>query len=484
MYLTPYFPWVFTSAMCASATSFAFVPVGACLWTSMNSGMSPPLTDGRPTGSLRSQPKRAGGLHRPRSRRSRRPAVRHGLRAAQCSRHDGPESWPRALAGTRLAVMGGAVPLSSLLAIVPTTALLLVGSAVFAFALAAVFAPFVGLAARRLGMLDLPGGRRLHPRPIPRPGGFAIAAAFGVAIFLFWLVDRIAGQPFLIPEEVRSSRFTLTAFAALLGVLVGLVDDFFELRARWQFLGLMGVAAVIVYAGIRIDFVNDPFDDGVLQLALPIAVAFTMFWIVGMNVALNFIDGLDGLAAGVAAIAALTLGGLALLPQVSEPFVAWMAFTLAGAICGVLLFNFHPARLFLGTTGVAFLGTMLAVLSIFGTSKVAAALLVLGVPIIDTFYVLVRRALTGQPPFAPDRGHFHHRLLDVGLSHPQAVLVIYAMTAVLGTIAYMTSGRTQLVSFAGFAVLLGVAVVGLAQRATKASELDPGLYPSEEADTA
>ena len=213
--------------------------------------------------------------------------------------------------------MGGAVPLSSLLAIVPTTALLLVGSAVFAFALAAVFAPFVGLAARRLGMLDLPGGRRLHPRPIPRPGGFAIAAAFGVAIFLFWLVDRIAGQPFLIPEEVRSSRFTLTAFAALLGVLVGLVDDFFELRARWQFLGLMGVAAVIVYAGIRIDFVNDPFDDGVLQLALPIAVAFTMFWIVGMNVALNFIDGLDGLAAGVAAIAALTLGGLALLPQVS-----------------------------------------------------------------------------------------------------------------------------------------------------------------------
>src|SRR3989442_15484822 len=97
--------------------------------------------------------------------------------------------------------MGGAVPLSSLLAIVPTTALLLVGSAVFAFALAAVFAPFVGLAARRLGMLDLPGGRRLHPRPIPRPGGVAIAAPFGVAIFPFWPVARLAGQPFLIPRR-------------------------------------------------------------------------------------------------------------------------------------------------------------------------------------------------------------------------------------------------------------------------------------------
>src|SRR5438552_18281471 len=367
---------------------------------------------------------------------------------------------------------------------VSATALLRVGSTLLGFALAAAATPVVGLFARRLGMLDTPGGRRVHPRPIPRPGGLAIAIAFGSAIFTFWLVDRLAGHPFLSPAEVRSSRFTLTAIAALLGMGVGLVDDIFELRARWQFLGLLIVAAVIVFAGIHIDFVNDPLSDRVVELAFPIAVAFTMFWIVGMNIALNFIDGLDGLAAGVAAIAAPTLGGLALLPQASEPFVAWMAFTLAGAICGFLLFNFHPARLFLGTTGVAFLGTMLAVLSIFGTSKVAAALLVLGVPIIDTFYVLVRRALTGQPPFAPDRGHFHHRLLDVGLSHPQAVLVIYAMTAVLGTIAYMTSGRTQLVSFAGFAVLLGVAVVGLAQRATKASELDPGLYPSEEADTA
>ena len=264
-------------------------------------------------------------------------------------------------------------------------------------------------------MLDMPGGRRMHPRPIPRPGGFAIALAFGLTILAFWVIDRVAGHPFLIPEEVRSSRFTLTAFAALLGMTLGLIDDVFELRARWQFLGLMVVAAVIVAAGLRIGFVNDPFGDGLIELAGIVAIAFTVFWIVGMNVALNFIDGLDGLAAGVAAIAALTLGALALLPQVNEPFVAWMAFALAGATGGFLLFNFHPARLFLGTTGVTFVGTMLAVLSIFGTAKVAAALLVLGVPIIDTFYVIVRRMAQGQPPFAPDRGHFHHRLLDVGL---------------------------------------------------------------------
>ncbi len=362
---------------------------------------------------------------------------------------------------------------------VSSTSVLLAGSTILAFALAAIATPLVGVLARRFGMLDMPGGRRRHPRPIPRPGGLAIAVAFGSAIFVFWLIDRVAGHPFLIPEEVRSSRFNLTAIAALLGMAIGLVDDFLELRARWQFLGQVLVAAVIVLAGIHIDFVNDPLSDRLIQLSFPVAVAFTMLWIVGMHNALNFIDGLDGLAAGVAAIAALTLGGLALLPQVSEPFVAWMGFSLAGAIAGFLLFNFHPARLFLGTTGVVFLGTMLAVLSIFGTAKVAAALLVLGVPIIDTFYVLVRRILSGQPPFAPDRGHFHHRLLDVGLTHQQAVLLIYALTALLGTLAFVTSGRGQIAGFIGLAVLLGIFVMLFAQRSSKAEELDPGLYRDE-----
>src|SRR6266446_3087117 len=364
---------------------------------------------------------------------------------------------------------------------VSSTSVLLAGSTLLAFAFAAIATPLVGVVARRLGMLDMPGGRRIHPRPIPRPGGLAIAIAFGSAILIFWLIDRLAGHPFLIPEEVRSSRFTLTAIAAVLGMAMGLIDDFLELRARWQFLGQVVVAAVIVLAGIHIDFVNDPLSDRLIELSFPVAVAFTMLWIVGMNNALNFIDGLDGLAAGVAAIAALTLGGLALLPQVSEPFVTWMGFTLAGAVAGFLLFNFHPARLFLGTTGVVFLGTMLAVLSIFGTAKVAAALLVLGVPIIDTFYVLVRRVLSGPPPFATDRGHFHHRLLDVGMTHQQAVLLIYAMTALLGTLAFMTSGRGQIAGFIGLAVLLGILVMALAQRSSKAEELDPGLY-REEAD--
>ena len=369
----------------------------------------------------------------------------------------------------------------SVLEVVPATALLYAGSAVLAFVLAALFAPVVGGLAARLGMMDIPGGRRLHPRPIPRPGGLAIALAFGFTILVFWAIDRYAGGPFLIPEEVRSSRFTLVALAAVLGMTVGFIDDAFELRARWQFIGNMLVAFVVILAGIHIDHIDDPLGSGIIDLAFPIAVAFTFFWIVGMNVALNFIDGLDGLAAGIAAIAAATLGAIALLPQVQEPFVAWMAFSLAGATLGFLIYNFHPARLFMGTSGVVFVGTMLAVLSIFGSAKVAAALLVLGVPIIDTFYVLLRRLVSGQPPFAPDRGHFHHRLLDVGLSHAQAVLLIYALTFGFGALALLTSGRTQVIAFVGAVVLFGIVVVVLAQRSPKAEELDPSLY-AEEAD--
>jgi len=360
---------------------------------------------------------------------------------------------------------------------VTSAVLLFVLSALLAFGLAVAVSPLVARLAWRFRMLDIPGGRRRHATPVPRPGGLAVAFAFGATIFCFWLIDRVAGGPFLIPEEVRSPRFTLTALAALLGLVMGVIDDALELRARWQFLGYVVIAGIIVGAGIRVEGVTDPFTaDGLLSLAGPVSVGFTLFWIVGMNVALNFIDGLDGLAAGVSAIAAFTLGAIALTPGTGEPFVAWMEFTLGGALLGFLIFNFHPARLFLGTTGVAFVGTMLAVLSIFGTAKVAALLLVLGVPIIDTFYVLIRRSLAGQPPFAPDRGHFHHRLLDVGLSHRQAVLLIYGITTGLALIAVLASGRTQLVSFLAVAVVLGIAVVALAQRSTKAGELDPALY--------
>ncbi len=335
--------------------------------------------------------------------------------------------------------------------------------------------------SRRVGLLDAPGGRRLHRGPIPRPGGLAVFLAFGLAIAVLWSIDVFVGAPYAIPEEVRSPRFRLVVLAAVLGALVGFIDDVIDLRARWQLLGQFAVAGIVIAAGIRVDFVNNPLDPSVPLALGVLAVPFTLFWIVGMINALNFIDGLDGLAAGVSGIAAIVLALIALSPQVDEPFVAWMGFTLAGALLGFLLFNFHPARLFLGTTGVAFAGTVLATLAIFGTAKVAAAMLVLGVPIIDTFYVICRRLLARRPPFAPDRGHFHHRLLDQGLSQREVVVLIYGITAVLGAVALFATGRVQLATFVAVLVWLGILVVVLAQRSGKAREFAPDLYPEREA---
>src|ERR671937_565547 len=336
--------------------------------------------------------------------------------------------------------------------------------------------------ARRLKLLDVPGGRRLHPRPIPRPGGLAIFAAFGVAIAVFWTIDVLSGGPVVIPEEVRSPRFRLVVLAAVTSVVVGFFDDLVDLRARWQLLGQLVVARLVVAAGVRIEFVNNPLDAQHVLVLGGLAVPLTFLWIVGMINALNFIDGLDGLAAGVSAIAAVCLGFIALTPAVNEPFVAWMEFALAGALIGFLIFNVHPAKLFLGTTGVTFVGTVIATLSIFGTAKVAAALLVLGVPIIDTFYVLVRRLLQRQPLFAPDRGHLHHRLLDIGLSHAQAVLLIYAITLGFGAIALLTNGRTQVLAFGGAVVVFGLVVLALA-RAPKPERLEAAAAYAEEGDT-
>jgi UDP-GlcNAc:undecaprenyl-phosphate GlcNAc-1-phosphate transferase len=201
---------------------------------------------------------------------------------------------------------------------------------------------------------------------------------------------------------------------------------------------------------------------------------FTVVWIVGMINSINFIDGLDGLSSGIALIAAVTLGILSLTASVGQPLVAVLCFVLAGALLGFLRWNFHPAVVFQGTSGVMFLGYTLAVLSILGTAKVAVALLVLGIPIIDSFWVIVRRVSSGRSPFSPDRGHIHHRLLDLGLSHRGTVLFIYAVCAALGLTSLVLSAEQSLYAFLGVAVAFGLVVFFLARNPREA--LEPTSY--------
>ncbi|HLQ48250.1 MAG TPA: MraY family glycosyltransferase, partial [Candidatus Dormibacteraeota bacterium] len=221
-------------------------------------------------------------------------------------------------------------------------------------------------------------------------------------------------------------------------------------------------------------------------LAQPFAVGFTVLWVVGMINSLNFIDGLDGLSSGVAIVAALTLGTISLSAGIAQPFIAALCFALAGALVGFLRWNFQPASIFIGTSGVMFVGYTLAILSILGTAKVAVALLVLGVPIIDAFWIIVRRLVQGRSPFSPDRGHLHHRLLDVGLSHRQTVVLIYAVCIVLGLLSLFLSGANQFLAFVGVFVLIGLllfllARVGVAGNGSPGEKApDPGLKAARE----
>jgi UDP-N-acetylmuramyl pentapeptide phosphotransferase/UDP-N-acetylglucosamine-1-phosphate transferase len=209
------------------------------------------------------------------------------------------------------------------------------------------------------------------------------------------------------------------------------------------------------------------------------AMAVTTLWIVGMINSVNFIDGLDGLLAGVAVIAALTLAVNSLFFEPIQPVVALLCALLAGALLGFLPYNFHPARTFLGTGGVFAIGYALAVLSVIGTAKVAVALLVLGVPIIDTFWIIIRRVSARRSPFSADRGHFHHRLLDLGLSHRQAVLLIYLICSVLAVLSLVLPGRGQITTFLLIVLGGGVVLYLLTRRAREA--LDRASYDESQA---
>jgi len=332
---------------------------------------------------------------------------------------------------------------------------LLIVTFAVAMIVAVTLTPLVRRVMVRLDAIDAPDQRRVNKSPIPRGGGIAVAFAFlVVAVGVIVVNDRLrlVDVPFtIVPTDIAA----LLAGGAL-ATVIGFLDDYFQLRARWQLLGQLAVAVLAVAAGITIPFLNNPVGSGTILLEGPFAVGFTILWIVGMINSINFIDGLDGLSSGIALIAAVTLGLISLTVTVAQPFIAVLCFALAGSLLGFLRWNFHPATIFIGTSGVMFVGYTLAVLAILGTAKVAVALLVLGVPIIDTFWIIVRRLVNGTSPFTPDRGHIHHRLLDLGLTHGQTVLVIYAMCVALALLTFLLSGTGQLYAFMGLALAFGL----------------------------
>ena len=327
-----------------------------------------------------------------------------------------------------------------------------------AFIVSLGLTPLVRKFARRRGMVDRPEARRVNTRTVARGGGVAIAVGFISVSLLMLAVNFGLGLKFVDqPTGVGPAQLAALLGGAVLAAGIGLLDDIFQLRARYQFIGQFVMAGVAVGLGVSVSVVNLPFaKNGTLALDGVLAVAVTVLWIVGMLNSINFIDGLDGLSTGIALIAAITLGTISLSIAPIEPLIALLCFILAGALAGFLRWNFHPASIFTGTSGVMVVGYSLAILSILGAGKVAVAALVLGVPIMDTFWIVVRRIASKRSPFAADRNHIHHRLLDLGLSHRGTVLLIYVVCILLAVLSLVLSITNQMYAFLGLVVLFGL----------------------------
>jgi UDP-GlcNAc:undecaprenyl-phosphate/decaprenyl-phosphate GlcNAc-1-phosphate transferase len=318
--------------------------------------------------------------------------------------------------------------------------------------------------ARKYNIADHPSERRINTKPVPRAGGLAVAGAFALIGTLLVLFSAQLG----LSAGTGSAELTSDGAAALLlgtviAGVIGLIDDRYDLRARWQIIGQFLIALIPIAFGLRIAFISNPLGAGDLLFPDAIALGVTIFWTLGMQNSMNFIDGLDGLSGGISLFAAVTLGVIA-LP--TSPLLAALSFTLAGALAGFLRFNFYPASIYMGTSGILAVAYALAVLALLGTAKVAAALLILGVPIIDALFVIVGRIAAGRSPYTPDESHIHRRLLSYGFSHRGSVLVLYALTAALSILALLLTGSATLYAFMGLLVVLG-GVVAYLSRATE-----------------
>ena len=283
--------------------------------------------------------------------------------------------------------------------------------------------------APKIGAVDIPlDNRRMHTKTMPRFGGLAIFAGSTTAMLIFLKFD---------PRVV-----TIVMGGALIYIL-GVIDDIKHLSAKVKFLGQTFVALIMYVNGIRIEFLTNFLGEGNSQLGDVLCFIITMVWIVGITNTVNLIDGLDGLAAGTAAIASLCIAYTAYIHGTYLAAGAMLA--LAGATLGFLPYNFYPAKIFMGDGGSLYLGFMLATLSVLGTVKSATLVtmiipvLVLGVPIFDTFFAIFRRFVNKRPIMEADKGHLHHRLMKLGYGQRRATLMLYGITAIMGVAAVLFS---------------------------------------------
>lgn len=320
-----------------------------------------------------------------------------------------------------------------------------------ALAIAFVSTPIVKSFAVKVGAIDVPkDARRVHDHPIPRMGGMAIFLGFLLSVVIFADIDRQI-QGILI--------------GCVIIVATGAIDDIICMKWWTKLLAQILAAIVAVCHGVVIEVFMNPniFSDNASLVLGFLSIPLTICWIIGITNAVNLIDGLDGLACGVSSISGATMLTVALL--LSEGNIAIVLAALLGACLGFIPYNLNPAKIFMGDTGALLLGYLLSTVSVLAMFKFYAIItfvvpiLALALPLFDTLFAIVRRLLKGQNPMKPDRGHLHHRLIDLGLSQKQAVAVLYCLSAMLGlTAVVINTNGSQRTLLLAFELLLAVAV--------------------------
>ena len=328
----------------------------------------------------------------------------------------------------------------------------------------AAIMPFIRALAIRYDIVAHPGGRRIHTKPTPEIGGMGILFGIMVAgIAQFCLEHFFGWQGFL--TDARLSLINVSAIAA--GILIiygtGLIDDIVDLSPGTKLLGQSVAAVVIAVWGVSIDFIPNPFGGPNFGLDPVLSTILTAFYLVAFANIINLIDGMDGLAAGITAIAAFSLMFLATdVNQISAAIIAAM---IVGSCLGFLPYNFNPASIFMGDQGALLLGFLLGIVSLMGVMKTTAAialavpLLIVAVPILDTLSAIVRRIRGKRSIQSADKGHVHHRLTQTGLSVRQTVLVVYAWSALLAVGAYAV--RSTPTGVRGIALIVLLIVTAL-----------------------
>ncbi len=301
--------------------------------------------------------------------------------------------------------------------------------AVISFILGIFIVPLVIYYSEKKGLMDKPDARKIHSHPIPRLGGVAIwTSTMLTFLFLIFLSYYPSG-----------SLLSGILLGSSLMFLLGLIDDIYVLDAKFKLFIQLSIATIVYCLGIRIETLYNPFGNPI-ELYMPVSYLITTCWIVGISNAVNFIDGIDGLAGSVITISSVTLGLIAVAAAPSGAISALIAFILAGSMLAFLTYNFNPAKIFMGDSGALFAGFLLATLSITGVMKTAALamlvpIFVLSVPILDITYSSLRRIFKGTSPFVADAEHIHHKLLKAGFSQNKTVFILATFAVISGALA-------------------------------------------------